>query len=97
MAITEKATVSLAHKLQEFRGKLDEGEQDALDGLLKSFHGAARRATSEKDVRAAGEEISRLNALLQSADDEGVVAIGPTITTVTITTTVASHPIITCN
>ncbi len=98
MAVELQAAQSLAKKLQDFRETLAGGEQEALDGLLRTFAGAARAATSSEGLRTAAADIEGLNAQVRSLTDEDVnVAITPTVTTITITTTLSSHPTITCS
>ncbi len=92
---------ALAKKLQDFYRALNTDEQVALRDLL----GTAYRGFSGAVVQPLGSKgdptIDRLNdALAQARREIGADAtakIGPTITTVTITTVAASHPTITCN
>jgi len=100
----KKAASQLAEKLQKFYGTLDKNEQEGLSVILNlsrvemvELGRRHSRFVGRLDVPA--NELKQLDSLLKEAklvDGPEVVAIGPTITTVTITTTVASHPIITC-
>lgn len=92
MSVSEKTAQALSKKLQTFRGDLNADEQFALDSMLHSF-GA--------NVRTTINEIERLDTMLgrlkgAGIDADGAALITPTITTITITTTLASHPIIGC-
>lgn len=98
MAVDTQSAQSLAQKLQELRGSLSGGEQEALDGLLRTFAGAARNPGTRGGLTAAASDIDELNAKVRSLTDEGPQNLAtPTVTTITITTTVASHPTIGCN
>lgn len=99
--MTSKAVaMQLANKLQDFRSTLNADEQQALDSLLISFGNlAAKVPTGERLVVPPGgaDAIADIKKAIPSFTGEAeTFAITPTVTTVTITTTVASHPVITC-
>lgn len=113
MAVTKADASSLSEKLIVFRGLLRKGEQEALDGMLNTYLARvedvpnsppARVARGERlvafpagvDGQAAAQQLIR-DTKAQRLTLGGAMGITPTITTVTITTTLASHPIITCN
>ncbi|MDO9053088.1 MAG: hypothetical protein Q7U37_04020 [Gallionella sp.] len=84
---------NLASKLTQFRDSLGGGEQEALDALLKTFGSTLTAARKNEAFVTLDKDLAVAQAL-----DEGdiTMAVTPTLTTVTITTTVASHPVITC-
>jgi hypothetical protein len=97
MAISEATAEKMAVKLQEFRGQLPNDEKEALDGLLRVFGSTVARSREA----AAGAQLTQLNEMLDRASVQQAVGgddgeITPTITTATVLTTVASHPVITC-
>lgn len=91
---------SLANKLQEFSETLNEEEQEALSNLMLTANRAFSAAAVVPFSGDVAPEITQLNELLETAHAElkvgEEVAITPTTTTITITTTVASHPVIGC-
>ena len=108
MPTDRQAAQSLAVRMIAFRETLPESEQEALDSLLRSF---AEQVADSVDVRRyppsgegliarsgvqSVEDIRQLVRDVRAAQPQDVVAIGPTITITTVTTTIASHPIITC-
>lgn len=93
--VTADAAHSLSGKLGVFRAGLDADEQNALDALLKTFGATARTATKSGGFAALNVNLDAARTMME--DPNGPEAITPTVTTVTITTTVASHPIITCD
>lgn len=103
--MTTRATAnSLSTKLQEFSKKLTPAEQSALGDILLTFGNAATRPqpTGRGLVAPAGSEkaiadVKKLIPGLGGTEGGSPQAITPTITTITITTTVASHPVITCS
>lgn len=102
MPTTYPAAESLVHKLQELHSTLPKPEQEALESILQVAGESLAAHSKHPFVGEPTAEIQRLNELLTEA--RGKIAYGSpdpqiaaTITTVTITTTVASHPIITCN
>ena len=98
MTVDTQSAQSLAQKLQQFRGGLNGGEQEALDGLLRTFAGATQNLGARGGLDAAASDLDELNTKVRSLTDEGQQeAVTPTVTTITITTTVASHPTIGCN
>ena len=91
---------SLSKKMTEFRNKLSKAEQDALDKLLIFFNNSVASAPVDAAEKLLGASDSKkIMGELSKAVPSGksVALITPTITTITITTTLASHPIITCN
>lgn len=95
LVVTAEAAKSLSSKLGDFRAGLDADEQTALDGLLKSFGSSARAATKSSGFKALNINLDAARSMME--DPNGPEAITPTVTTVTITTTLASHPVITCD
>lgn len=92
-SVSAEDAKKLASKLTKFRDSLGGGEQEALDALLKTFGSTLTAARKKEAFTALDKDLAVAQAL-----DEGdtTMAVTPTITTVTITTMVASHPVITC-
>lgn len=104
MPSDRKTVESLIQKLSQFRLTLDNCEREALDALLDTIgsqvlDSASRRESRLLNLRGAPEvasEIKKLKSLYDYKDrPDGPMAFPWTITT--ITTTIASHPWITCN
>jgi hypothetical protein len=99
MAVTKNAAQTLSKKLVDFRKRLDQEEQLALDVLLTSFTSQISAGPDGAGLlRVQGGTELLLDARRAIGEELGdtTAAITPTITTVTITTTLASHPVITC-
>jgi hypothetical protein len=100
---TRTAANQLAKKLQEFHSTLPAAEQKALEELLEAFGQSASRAKAPTGAGlvaapAGGEKAVAdvKKALPVLAGKPAAAAITPTWTLTTITTTIASHPWITC-
>jgi len=104
MAASKLSDSTLLNKLVSFTAGLNERELKDLQVLLipavlaadaaaarpiKPKHGSPAEFLRELDVRLARGDIG--------VGQGGQAAITPTITITTITTTIASHPVITCN
>jgi hypothetical protein len=104
--MTSSATASqLSSKMQGFRATLPSEEQKALDALLLSF-GRMAMQSETRQLTGAGlfEDAAQSQTMadLRSAipdlnDNAAVLAITPTVTTITVTTTIASHRVIGCS
>ena len=91
---------TLAPKLQGFVADLDTGEQEEFQILMSAACSAAETAAREPTASrhlAPQSILEVLDLKLANGDLGGAVAGTPTVTVVTITTTIASHPIIGCN
>ena len=101
MAVDKGAAASVADKLVDFRNGLKPDEQEALDNLLDTFKRAFKHIPDGVGLLGFPEGQSPLDVIRdevskRAPEPEGDPFIGPTITTITIVTTIASHPIITC-
>lgn len=95
-----KLAESVMKKLQKFYGTLPLEEQRSLASVLNLASRNSPKVGADLFGKANSELIKVMSDRLVAAElgrPSDIVAIGPTITTVTITTTVASHPIITCD
>ncbi|MDD4761998.1 MAG: hypothetical protein PHZ25_03190 [Candidatus Pacebacteria bacterium] len=98
MSTTITTAQSLSRKLQTFRETLANEEKAALDELLIYFSNKVTASSGGAAILKVSngkqilEEIKKTLPSIQANK-----AITPTVTTVTITTTIASHPIITCS
>lgn len=94
--VTRAEAQQLVEKLQAFRETLSPGEKIALDSVLQVWEARI----SDPSVRELLAEIPDGAALLEDVAGFDYTPEDPgffTITLTTLTTTVASHPIITCS
>lgn len=96
MPASERVARNLSQKLMLFRAGLSKSEQDGFDNLLKTLGRNLPSGRALARVPQSKKVLAEVRAALDVPED-GPQAITPTVTTVTITTTVASHPGITCN
>lgn len=100
-SVSKSAANRLARKLQAFREGLPRGEKQALDRLLMTFADQAVSKPTGSGLLAipnASEVVQETQRRVQDLRAKGgTQAITPTWTLTTLTTTIASHPIITCN
>jgi uncharacterized protein (DUF697 family) len=104
---TRTAANQLAKKLQEFHSTLPAAEQKALEELLEAFGQSAARAKAPSGAGlvaapAGGEKAiadmkKAIPALAGRPGAALATPITPTWTLTTLTTTIASHPWITCS
>lgn len=102
---------SLSQKLQNFHETLPKDEQNALEKLLIYFNNKIKASDAGAELlktrggREIIDEMTKLDPIrpIRGLPGRGPLTpvtprvVGPTITTVTITTTIASHKIITCS
>jgi hypothetical protein len=93
----------LSKSLDTFRATLPPDQKKALDAMLISFGRQAMRSELptgqglfERPDAARSMESLRMS-LPTLADEGDLMAITPTVTTITITTTIASHKVIGCS
>lgn len=98
MSTTIQTAKSLSKKLQTFRDTLANDEKAALDNLLIYFSNKVTASSGGAELLKVsnGKQIlEEIKKALSSGQDAKLIT--PTITTITLTTTLASHPIITCS
>ncbi|MBK9285871.1 MAG: hypothetical protein IPM51_16370 [Sphingobacteriaceae bacterium] len=85
---------TMMKKLQKFaKEELSKDEAGVLNAVFNVYNYAMEhRCTVFKDHPAFIKELNKLEEEVEAS-----LVITPTITTITITTTIASHPIITCS
>ena len=98
MSATTKTANSLSHKLQTFRETLPNDEKLALDTVLIYFNNKVHDSEGGAALLKTPSGTQILEEMKKSLPltPVGQPLITPTITTITITTILASHPIITC-
>ena len=102
MPSSPETSQALSKKLQDLYKTLNKDEQVALRDLLVTTYRGFSSVAIQPLSKKRNPDLDRLNELLtqaraQMGGDQADFAITPTVTTITVTTTVASHPIITCN
>jgi hypothetical protein len=91
---------AITENVQNVRANLNKGEQAAFDAFLGAFAGATAKPLEVEENSEAlpiVKEIWSLGSRLVTIASQSDRAVStPIITTITITTILTSHPIITC-
>lgn len=97
MEVDNKTATSLSKKLMKFQGTLPDNEAHALGVIMSAFY---RESLEVKRMQEKFKAVDLAVKTVQGELGDRVEALAmttPTITLTTLTTTIASHPIITCS